>query len=125
MALFGHDENVRRLSSPHSVSHSNVPGEESADGEDGKEARCTTARIKAYMKSFFGHLFSHVGLCALVIGYAIVGGFVFNRLEKANEINTRLRVGDTRKDTLEQLYNITGRYIICHFNDGGIHAKQL
>ena len=62
MALFGHDENVRRLSSPHSSQR----GEDSLDSA-GKEARCTAAKAKSCMKSFVANLFSHVGLCALVI----------------------------------------------------------
>ena len=106
MALFGHDQNVTRLSSPPS-SHK---GDESADGDEVKEARCTFAKAKSCMKMFIAHLFSHVGLCALVIGYSIMGAFVFNKLEKENELNTRLKVGDTRKVILEQLYNITGKY---------------
>ena len=109
MAMFGHDDNVRRLSSPHS-SHK---GEGSADGDDEKQAhRCTVAKAKSCMKLFIANLFSHVGLCALVIGYSIMGAFVFNKLEKANEMDTRREVGDTRKVILEQLYNITGRYFI-------------
>ena len=120
--MFGHDDNVRRLSSPHSVSRSNVVGDDTADVEDGNGARCTTAKVKSFMKSFFAHLFSQVGLCALVIGYSIMGAFVFGKLEKDNELNTRQKVGDTRKDTLEQLYNITGRCymtlgVICNADD--------
>ena len=104
MALFGHDENVRRLSTP----HSSQKGDDSTDGDDVKEARCTVAKAKSCMKLFIANLFSHVGLCALVIGYSIMGAFVFSKLEKDNEMNTRREVGNDRKQTLEQLYNITG-----------------
>ena len=105
MALFGHDENVRRLSSPHSSQR----GEDSLDSA-GKEARCTAAKAKSCMKSFVANLFSHVGLCALVIGYSIMGAVVFNKLEKENELNTRKEVGSSRNIILDQLYNITGMY---------------
>ena len=60
------------------------------------------------MKTFFAHLFSHAGLCGLVVGYAVMGAFIFTHLEKDNELATRQRVGDDRMRTLNELYNITG-----------------
>ena len=105
MALFGHDENVRRLSTP----HSSQKGDDSSDGDSIKQARCSVSKAKSCMKMFIANLFSHVGLCALVLGYAIMGGFVFKKLEKDNELNTRKAVGRDREIILEQLYNITGR----------------
>ena len=108
MALFGHDDNVRRLSTPHSSQKG-----DSTDGDEVKESRCTVAKAKSCMKLFIANLFSHVGLCALVIGYAIMGAFVFKKLEKDNEMNTRLEVGHTRNIILEELYNITGRQWKC------------
>ena len=93
-----------RLSTPHSSQKG-----DSTDGDEVKEARCTVAKAKSCMKLFIANLFSHVGLCALVIGYAIMGAFVFKKLEKDNEMNTRLKVGHTRNIILEELYNITGR----------------
>jgi hypothetical protein len=38
-----------------------------------------------------------------------MGAFIFVYLEKENELQTRVKVGDTRKQTLEQLYGITGK----------------
>ena len=111
MALFGHDDNVRRLSTP----HSSQKGDNSSDGDSVKQARCTVAKAKSCMKMFIANLFSHVGLCALVIGYSIMGAFVFKKLEKDNEMNTRIGVGRDRENILEQLYNITGRFSIYHF----------
>lgn len=98
MALFGHDDNVRRLEQRSSVILS--------DNEDG--SRCTTAKVKSCLKVFFAQLFSHVGLCALVVGYSIMGAFIFAYLESEKEMNTRKDVENTRTDTLKELYNITG-----------------
>ena len=69
---------------------------------------CTWTKVRTYLKMFFAQLFSHVGLCALVIGYTIMGAFIFVYLEKDNELATRAKVGNTRIDTLNELYNITG-----------------
>ena len=108
MALFGHDENVRRLSTP----HSSQKGDDSSDGDSIKQARCSVSKAKSCMKMFIANLFSHVGLCALVIGYSIMGAVVFNKLEKENELNTRKEVGSSRNIILDQLYNITGMYSV-------------
>ena len=75
---------------------------------DGETTRCTASRAKSCTKTFFAHLFSHAGLCALVVGYAVMGAFLFVHLEKDNELATRQRVGDDRMNTLNELYNITG-----------------
>ena len=106
MALFGHDENVRRLSTP----HSSQKGDDSFDEDSVKQARCTVAKAKSCMKMFIANLFSHVGLCALVIGYSIMGAFVFKKLEKENEMSTRVKVSGDREKIVQELYNITGKF---------------
>ncbi|TRY70832.1 hypothetical protein TCAL_17262 [Tigriopus californicus] len=68
-------------------------------GTRGRGEKCTAAKAKSFMKMFFAQLFSHVGLCALVVGYAIMGAFIFVYLEKANELKTRETVQDTKKNT--------------------------
>ena len=73
------------------------------------QSRCTAARVKTCMKMFFAQLFSHVGLCALVIGYTVMGAAIFVYLERENELMTRNQVGHSRKATLDELYNITGK----------------
>ncbi len=78
-----------------------------ADGE-GDANRCTAARVKSCLKMFLAQLFSHVGLCALVVGYSVMGAFIFKFLEMENELVTRNQVGGLRGQTLDQLYNITG-----------------
>ena len=45
---------------------------------------------------------------ATQIGYSIFGAFLFSHLEGAHEIAIRVKVGNKRGETLEELYNITG-----------------
>ena len=71
--------------------------------------RCTVARAKSCVKMFLAQLFSHVGLCALVVAYAIMGAFIFMALEQGKELETREKVKAFREDTLNDLYNITGK----------------
>lgn len=37
-------------------------------------------------KMFWKFMFSHIGLCAMVVLYCVAGGFIFEHLEKANEL---------------------------------------
>ena len=107
MALFGHDLDVRRMnSSPPSVLGIGEDGSVIGDGHGGK---CTAGRVKSCLKGFIAQLFSHVGLCALVIGYSVLGAVIFAYLEKGNEMEIRDKVGNTRKETLDELYSITGK----------------
>ncbi|XP_060601523.1 TWiK family of potassium channels protein 7-like [Ruditapes philippinarum] len=47
-----------------------------ADDEKNKDGCC---------KMFWKFMFSHIGLCAMVVLYCVAGGFIFEHLEKANE----------------------------------------
>ncbi len=60
-------------------------------------------------KTMLAQVLSLVLLCVLVIAYAVLGAFIFVYLEKDNELQTRENAGETRKITLDELYNITGR----------------
>lgn len=114
MALFGHDENVRRVSSNPSITQS------SKDDQD--KGRCTVGKVKSCMKVFFAQLFSHVGLCGLVIGYSIMGAFIFGHLESKKEGVTRQSVSIMRNDTLNKLYDITGKNNSCSDTNFCHHA---
>ncbi|XP_043239990.1 uncharacterized protein LOC122390781 [Amphibalanus amphitrite] len=72
-------------------------------------------RLRYYIKVFFTHLFSHVGLCGLVVGYSVVGAFLFESLEgqpaEPTERPTlprdkRREIDDFRARCLEELWAI-------------------
>ncbi|XP_062582724.1 TWiK family of potassium channels protein 7-like [Saccostrea cucullata] len=63
-------------------------------------------------KKFTAFLFSHIGLCGLVIAYSIMGGFVFMSLEASHEIMERGSVDMRRKSQIERLWNITNFNLI-------------
>ena len=104
-----------------SIVHSFVSRKISVE-EEKKASTCS--RIFSWIKLFFAHLFGHIGLTALVvsfhhhhfkhdsvtfqIGYSIFGAFLFSYLEGANEILIRVKVGNKRGETLEELWNVTG-----------------
>ncbi len=71
-------------------------------------SKCTAAKAKTVIKSIFAQLFSHLGLCLLVIGYSLMGAVIFMALETDNETKTRENVNTLKSDTLNELYNLTG-----------------
>ncbi|XP_059162381.1 uncharacterized protein LOC131945761 [Physella acuta] len=56
-----------------------------------------------YCKKFIAFLFSHIGLCSLVVAYTIMGGFIFQALEQTAEITVRREVSDERNKLEEKL----------------------
>ncbi|GAB6033721.1 hypothetical protein CHUAL_013834 [Chamberlinius hualienensis] len=76
---------------------------------EGREERhrCTPVKCRHYIRLFLTHLFSHVGLCGLVVGYAVIGAFTFEALEAKQEIKLRDAIRDHRKECLKELWRIT------------------
>ncbi|XP_054155606.1 TWiK family of potassium channels protein 18-like [Oppia nitens] len=60
-----------------------------------------------YIRSITAFIFSHIGLCALVFGYSMVGAFVFQALEAPNELKYRSIVVQERDDFADQVWTIT------------------
>ncbi|CAG2108632.1 unnamed protein product [Medioppia subpectinata] len=52
-------------------------------------------------------LFSHIGLCALVFGYSIVGAFTFRAIEAPNELNYRQIITAERLHFADTVWTIT------------------
>ncbi|XP_013774442.1 TWiK family of potassium channels protein 18-like [Limulus polyphemus] len=71
-------------------------------------------RCKRFLRSFTAHLFSHIGLCGLVIGYAIVGAFTFESLEATHEITKRSQISKFRENCLEDLWEITNNLNVLY-----------
>ena len=96
-----------------------VPTAPSPGATSTKSQKCTAGRVRSIIKEIFAQLFSQVGLCLLVVGYSVMGATVFMSLEQPNELLTRIKVGSTRNQTLDDLYNLTGKFydfFICCSN---------
>ncbi|CAH1800361.1 unnamed protein product [Owenia fusiformis] len=57
-------------------------------------------------KKFTSFLFSHIGLCGLVVVYTIMGGFLFEALESPHEIKEKHKMTQSRNTSLEEIWNL-------------------
>lgn len=60
-----------------------------------------------YCRLVITFLFSHVGLCTLVMGYAFLGAAVFQWLESDNARQSRKFLRPVKDRLIERLWNIT------------------
>lgn len=69
----------------------------------------SAAKCKDYCRKFLAFLVSHVGLCVLVVGYAIGGALVFQSIEAPHEdkLSVVMQVNRLRNSTLDALWNVT------------------
>jgi len=65
-------------------------------------------------KSVTSFLLSHIGLLSLVVGYCIMGAFIFQELERANEIETKRQMKEKRLAMTETLWDITRGMDVLH-----------
>jgi len=67
-----------------------------------------------FTRSFASFLLSHIGLLSLVVGYCIMGAFIFEELEKHNEIMTKRAMKDKRLAMTDKLWDITREMEVLH-----------
>jgi hypothetical protein len=61
------------------------------------------------IRKFLGHLFSNLGLFAIVVGYVLLGALLFESLEAEYELQQRGNIKQYRDDCLHELWLITGK----------------
>ena len=75
-----------------------------------KKTKCD--RCLSCCKKVTTFFFSNIGLCAIVIGYSILGGFIFRKLEAENELIHKHSVISRRRHHVALLWNVTLKYNI-------------
>ena len=82
-----------------------------ADEKDDRQA--SKARMKDCCKKVLKFLFSHIGLCGMVVAYSVAGGFIFEHLEKLNEktecLKAQEKYGPVENKTKNTLWEIASR----------------
>ncbi|XP_069135422.1 dentin sialophosphoprotein-like [Argopecten irradians] len=73
-----------------------------------RESRMLEKRRKVITccKQFIAFLFSHIGLCSLVVAYSILGGFIFQALEAPWEKKTRIHVKQEREGAINKIMQL-------------------
>ncbi|KAL3858437.1 hypothetical protein ACJMK2_013028 [Sinanodonta woodiana] len=91
--------------------HSSQDGKKSLPKASGNQNLSRRARSRKNCgqccKTFTAFLFSHIGLCSLVVAYSILGGFIFMKLEAPHEEKARNTVNSRRRHHIELLWNIS------------------
>ncbi|XP_054711246.1 TWiK family of potassium channels protein 18-like [Uloborus diversus] len=79
------------------------------------DSRCSKCR--RYCRRVTTFLFSHVGLCGLVVGYSIVGAFTFEALEAGYELEKRRTMLRERETLVSDLWMLTaGSSVLSEIN---------
>lgn len=76
--------------------------------------RASPGKCRRCCGRFFTFLFSHIGLCALVIGYSIMGAFAFRALESPYEEQKASQVSHLRRETVKRLWEITDKLNVLY-----------
>ncbi|KAI6208785.1 Potassium channel subfamily K member 18 [Aphelenchoides besseyi] len=74
-----------------------------------RHRRSKVTRVVNLVKRIIAFFFSHVGLCALVIGYALLGAVVFRAVEGPHEEYIQKEVSSARSRAVNVAWNATFR----------------
>jgi len=86
----------------------------------GRRAKCA-----ACCRSFAAFLFSTIGLTCVLVGYVVLGGFVFVQLEADNEHQTAGDMEEIKRDHILQLWALTERVNVLHPDNWTFDADQI
>jgi hypothetical protein len=60
-----------------------------------------------FVRQVLSFLLSHIGLLSLVVGYCIMGAFIFEELEHRHELEVKRNMTKNRHVVTEDLWEIT------------------
>lgn len=63
-------------------------------------------KIIACCKQVTAFLFSHIGLAGMVVAYSILGGFLFQAIEKSNELELKQRIRQFKDETIDEIVKL-------------------
>ncbi|CAI5446558.1 unnamed protein product [Caenorhabditis angaria] len=72
-----------------------------------RHRRSKVTRVVNLVKKIIAFFFSHIGLCALVVGYALLGAVIFKAVEQPHEIDIQRKVFDARTRAVNKIWDTT------------------
>ncbi|KAH3882915.1 hypothetical protein DPMN_006861 [Dreissena polymorpha] len=82
-------------------------------------------RCAKFCKKFMTILFSNIGLCAAVVAWSVLGGFIFQNLEAPNEIQKRYFIANRRAWYAQALWNLTTSLDIFDEDNYTLSASKI
>jgi len=70
------------------------------------------------IKATVAFLFSHIGLAFMVVGYSIIGGFLFKALEAPHEVAQKLYIVKYKEDKIEEIWKYAAQLDIETIDKG-------
>ncbi|EFP09568.1 hypothetical protein CRE_25535 [Caenorhabditis remanei] len=74
-----------------------------------RHRRSKVTRVVNLVKKIIAFFFSHIGLCALVVGYALLGAVIFKAVEGPHEAEIQAQVKNARERAVDVVWNATFR----------------
>ncbi|GFR97224.1 tWiK family of potassium channels protein 7 [Elysia marginata] len=107
--------------------HLSEPGNDASHIASLHRTRRSESKGKQICKKFITFLFSQVGMGVLVVGYSIMGGFLFNWLESSEEAMQKKKVNVTsfRENAKDQLWNVTVEFNVLFEQNWTMEADRI
>ncbi|TRY79305.1 hypothetical protein TCAL_02008 [Tigriopus californicus] len=99
--------------------------EEHLDRSNSNSCRLCCNVFCAKLKAFISFTISHLGLIALMCGYCVLGGLIFEKLERDNEIMVKKSIQDKREKLMDDIWSMTERSLVLQEQEwiGGVEER--